>query len=141
MNFNYHAVSKKDRIKKTLLFGIPATLIVGVLGGFVISIAEAIGFNILYYAAVLGIGYITGTLTRKIGRGTTYEFLIIAGVFGFVASMLSIYMSFIFQGIPIPLDVFFKIMFDLTNVASGNSIVEVVMSALVSVYLANTVQL
>ncbi len=142
MKFNYHAVGKKARIKKTLLLATPISLGVSVVGAFVINLSRTLGFNIFYYLAVLSIGYIIGYAVRKIGRGTTNEFLYIAGILAFIAIALSIYLSLIFSGYSIPLDYYlFEYLFAIPSVANDFTILVIGFGVAVAVYQANTVQL
>lgn len=140
MKFNYHAVSKKDRIKKTLLFGVPASVIVGLVGSLVLYLATQIGINLVYYIAVLSIGYVMGSLVRKIGRGTTSEFLVIAGVLGVFSVLLAMYFYFLIFIGRIPMRSFFQLLFSF-NIGGYFSFVEVLFAGAVAVYQANTVQI
>lgn len=142
MKFNFHAVSKKDRIKKTLLFCTPASLAVGLVGAFLLMIVRQIGSSLLYYAFILAIGYVVGTMVRKIGRGTTVEFLVIAGVLATISILMTMYFYYVFQGYAPSLMQF--IYGDLLNFAQFNgsmTIVEVALGAVVAVSQANTVQI
>lgn len=141
MNFNYRAVSKKERIKKTLILGLPMAIVVGVFGALAIILAEAIAFNIVYYAAVLGIGYIVGLFVRKIGRGTTSEFLIIAAVLALISILLAMYLTYAFRGFLMPLDRFFTSIITTMPGFGGYSFVEVLFAMAVAVFQANTVQI
>ena len=115
MKFNYRAVSKKDRIIKTLVLGIPYTLLISLGGAISLLFVQRLGVNILYYAVVLGIGFIIGSMVRKIGRGLTIEFMIIAAIFTVVSVLLSFYISVSYNlGFLLPLNVFSK-MFGLVN--------------------------
>lgn len=142
MKFNYHAVGKKDRIKKTLLFCSPASIAVGLLGAFVLMIVMQLRSSLLYYSFILGIGYLVGTLVRKIGRGTTVEFLIIAGVLASISILLTMYFYYVFQGYAPSLMTFITDdLFNFANFMGSFTIVEVVLGAIVAVTQANTVQI
>lgn len=97
MKFNYRAVSKKDRIIKTLVLGIPATLVIGFAGSLALTFAEMLPLSIIYYAVVLGIGFATGKMVRIVGRGLTTEFLVLGGVYGLFAILFAMYLSFSFS--------------------------------------------
>ena len=129
MPINFRAVSKKERIRKTLMLGIPASIIIGIIGSFVIMIAQTISFNIVYYASILGIGYVIGLFVRKIGKGTTIEFIYSA-----------IYFTFAFRGVWLSLSTFFsKVIFNLPGMAQF-SFVEIIFGVVVAIMQANTVQ-
>lgn len=115
MKFNYHAVSKKDRIIKTIILGTPATILIGFIGALAIIFANKIGISFLYYAVILGIGYFVGTMVRKVGRGLTTEFLIIAIIFDVLAILLAMYLSLALQLGFMPLDFFFTNFFGFIN--------------------------
>ncbi len=141
MDFNFRAVSKKDRIKKTLILGTPLSIVIGIIGALVIIMAEAISFSIVYYASILGIGYIVGMFIRKIGRGTTSEFLVIAAILSAISILLAMYLTYIFRGYFISIPTFFTSV--LTNMPGfgGYSFVEVLFGMAVAVFQANTVQI
>ncbi len=142
MKFNYHAVGKKARIKKTLLLATPISFGVAIVGAFVINLSKTLGFNIFYYLAVMSIGYIVGYVVRKIGRGTTNEFLYIAGIMAFLAISLAIYLSFVFSGYNMPIDYFlFEYLLAIPSVANDFSILVIGFGVAVAVFQANTVQL
>lgn len=142
MNFNYRAVGKKARIKKTLILGIPISLVIAFIGAFVINLAKSIGFNIIYYLAVMAIGYLIGLVVKKIGRGTTNEFLYIAGFLAFFSISLALFLSYRFAGIPISImDFLFQILFTLPTLQNQFTLLVVGFGVAVAVFQANTVQL
>ncbi|NLC54671.1 MAG: hypothetical protein GX769_02155 [Erysipelothrix sp.] len=142
MKFNYHAVGKKARIKKTLLFGIPLSIVVAVVGSFVINLAKSMGFNIFYYGAVLGIGYVIGVAVKKIGRGTTNEFLYIAGILAFFSISLALFLSYRFAGWPITITSFiFNDLLALPTIQNDFTLIVVSFGVAVAVFQANTVQI
>lgn len=140
MKFNYRAVTKKERIKKTLLLGIPASILIGIIGAFVIYIAISVGFNILYYLAVLGIGYIVGSMVKKIGRGTTSEFLLIAGLLSGLSVLIAMFTFINIFMFPISITGFFSYILTF-EISRYFSIIEVIFAVAVGVYSANTVQM
>lgn len=142
MKFDYHAVSKKDRIIKTLLYGVPASLVLGVVGAFAIKVAISMQFNIIYYVAILGIGYLMGMFVRKVGRGTTSEFLVIAAVLSAVSAFIAMYLYFIFSGIPMSINGFTSML--INSFFSFNtrfSLIDIILTSIVGVAQANTVQI
>lgn len=142
MNFNYRAVGKKARIKKTLLFGIPISIAASVIGAFVINLAKSIGFNLVYYAAVLSIGYVIGFAVRKIGRGTTNEFLYIAAGLAFFSISLALYLSYVFAGSNITVMQYLsEILFAIPSFNNDFTLLVVGFGSAVAVYQANTVQI
>lgn len=142
MKFNYHAVGKKARIKKTLLYTIPLGLVLAVIFAFIINFARVLTFNIFFYLALLSIGYIIGVAVRKIGKGTTNEFLYIAGAIAFFTIVLSLYLSFRFRGFPISISNFlFNYLFALPSIQNDFALVAVGFGTAVAVFQANTVQI
>ena len=140
MPINFRAVSKKERIRKTLMLGIPASIIIGIIGSFVIMIAQTISFNIVYYASILGIGYVVGLFVRKVGKGTTIEFIYIAGFLALISIIIAIYFTFAFRGMWLSLPTFFsKVIFNLPGMAQF-SFVEIIFGVVVAIMQANTVQ-
>ena len=131
MKFNYHAVSKKDRIIKTLVLGTPSTIIIGLLGSLAIIFANKLGLSFFYYAVVLGIGYVVGTMVRKVGRGLTSEFLIIAGVFTVIAVVIAMYLSFILSLTYVPIIAFVTNFIGLVN--SQYSLIEIIFAVVVAI--------
>lgn len=142
MKFNYHAVGKKARIKKTLVLGVPLSLGIAIVGAFVINLARSLSFNIFYYLAVMSIGYVIGNAVRKIGRGTTNEFLYIAGGLAFLSISLALFLSFRFSGIPITLMTFISnFIFAIPTVNNQFSLLVIGFGVAVAVMQANTVQI
>lgn len=142
MNFNYHAVGKKARIKKTLVLGFPIAIGVGFIGSFVINLSKTLGFNIFYYLAVLSIGYVIGTAVRKIGKGTTNEFLYIAGALAFFSIGLALFLSYRFSGYPISvIDFLVNVLFAIPSFQNDFTLLVAAFGSAVAVFQANTVQL
>ena len=142
MKFNYHAVGKKARIRKTLILGIPLSIVVAFVGAFIINFAKSIGFNIVYYFAVMAIGYVIGLAVKKIGRGTTNEFLYIAGILAFFSISLALFLSYRFSGLPISIIFFLtNILFTIPTVQNSFTLLVVGFGVAVAVMQANTVQL
>lgn len=142
MKFNYHAVGKKARMKKTLVFGIPLSIAVTFVGAFVINLSKTLGFNIFYYAAVLSIGYVIGYAVRKIGKGTTNEFLYIAAGLAFVSIALSIFLSLKFSGFNISIiDYLIHYLFAIPSVGNDFTLLIAGFGVAVAVFQANTVQI
>lgn len=142
MKFDYHAVSKKDRIIKTLIFGVPAAILLGIIGAFAIRLSILMSFNIIYYIVVLGIGYIMGNIVKKIGRGTTSEFLVIAAILAVVSILIAMYLyTVIYYGAESPVDFIVSMLYSIGSFNSRLSLLEVIAGAAVAVYQANTVQI
>lgn len=142
MKFNFHAVGKKDRIKKTLLFCTPASIAVGLVGAFLLMIVMQINSSLLYYAFILGIGYVVGTMVRKIGRGTTVEFLVIAGILATISILMTMYFFYVFQGFaPSLMQFITQDLLNFANFRGSFTIIEVFLGAIVAVSQANTVQI
>lgn len=142
MEFNYHAVGKKARIRKTLILGIPLSIVVAFVGAFIINFAKSIGFNIVYYFAVMAIGYVIGLAVKKIGRGTTNEFLYIAGILAFFSISLALFLSYRFSGLPISIIFFLtNVLFTIPTVQNSFTLLVVGFGVAVAVMQANTVQL
>lgn len=142
MKLNYHAVGKKARIKKTLILAIPFSIVVAVVGAFVINLAKSLYFNVFYYVAVMAIGYVIGVAVKKIGRGTTNEFLYIAGILAFLSISLALFLSYRFSGYPITINFFLKeILFTLPNTSNNFALLVVGFGVAVAVLQANTVQI
>lgn len=142
MKFNYHAVGKMARIRKTLIFGIPLSIAIAFVGAFIINFAKSIGFNIIYYFAVMAIGYVIGVAVKKIGRGTTNEFLYIAGILAFISISLALFLSYRFSGIPISITFFLtNILFTIPTIQNSFTLLVVGFGVAVAVMQANTVQI
>ena len=142
MKFNYRAVGKKARIRKTLILGVPFSIVIAIIGAFIINFARSIGFSIAYYGSVMAIGYVIGLGVKKIGRGTTNEFLYIAGFLAFISISLALFFAYHFSGIPIPLTFFLtNILFAIPSVQNDFTILVVAFGVAVAVFQANTVQI
>lgn len=142
MKFNYRAVGKKARIKKTLVLGIPISIGIAFIGAFIINLAKSIGLNIFYYLSVMAIGYAIGVIVKKIGRGTTNEFLYIAGTLAFFSISLALFLSYRFSGFPITIMGFlFNILFTLPTIQNQFTLLVVGFGVAVAVFQANTVQI
>lgn len=142
MDFKFHAVSKKDRIKKTLIFATPASIGIGLAGALVLLLVVQTRSSLLYYAFILGIGYVVGTLVKKVGRGTTSEFLVIAAVLAAISILITMYFFYVFQGYAPSLSAFiFDDLLNIANYRGSFTIIEVVLGSIVAVSQANTVQI
>lgn len=139
MKFNFHAVGKKDRIKKALIICTPIAILIGLVGALILPIVRM--FYILYYPFILGIGYVVGTMVRKVGRGTTIEFLVIAGVLAAISIFITMYFSYTYQGFSMDIMTFLKNdLFNIINIRSSYTIVELGLGVVVAVSQATTVQ-
>lgn len=147
MNFNYRAVTKKERLQKTLILGIPFTLISAVVLSFLLSaVRSLLNINVIYYIVVLGYGLIIGQFVKKVGKGTTNEFLVLAGLYAFIGiclgEFLSLYSSLfsIFGFFNALKDYFMTYVFAIPSVTNSYSLVVKAFVVVIAVQEAITVR-
>ncbi len=78
--YNIHSLDQNSRFIRAILAGIPASIILGILYGYFITLVH-FRMQILYIA----IGYCLAMLVQKVGRGVTKRFAILAAVLTFLA--------------------------------------------------------
>lgn len=88
--YNKRAITRQERFRNALVYGIGATLLITLAYGFISNILR-IEFSVVYLAAGYGIGYVI----QKYGRGVQIQFSILAAVLAcfcfIVGDMISIF--------------------------------------------------
>ncbi|MBE6114108.1 MAG: hypothetical protein E7191_03415 [Erysipelotrichaceae bacterium] len=82
--YNKSALTRNQRFVKAVLYGIPATLVIAIVLGFLLNIMP-IQFEIMF----LGVGYAIGYVIRTYGRGVQTRFSILGAVLCAVAIILA----------------------------------------------------
>jgi cytochrome c biogenesis protein CcdA len=87
--FNSHAISRNQRFTKAVLWGVPSSLLLGVVYG-IVSFISPFEFSIVYIA----IGYLIGYVIKTKGRGVHLRFSILAAVLAIIAILIGDVFSF-----------------------------------------------
>ena len=81
---NTRAITRKQRFTKALLFGIPASILMGFAYGY---LQKALPFSISYLYVL--VGYLMGEVIKNFGRGVQISFAILGAVLTLISFVIA----------------------------------------------------